>query len=102
VKDLIGEPIPCSPGERVVFRFNPVHQAALPGEWCLMPGDAHPYVVCPRCSRAGRLDSAHSVSEDGVVSPSIVCAMQSCGDGVRRCDAHYYGKLDDYAARRAR
>ena len=45
-------------------------------------------VSCPECGRAGSL-SNHSIAEDGVVTPSLVC-------GYDDCDFHRWIKLEDW------
>lgn len=100
---LMGQSLPCSPATPVLFRRAeysgwPAHPE--PGTWYwFQKTDSSPYIVCPRCGTPGRL-SNHLIQADGAVSPSIVCVMQSCGDGVKRCDAHYYGRLEGYAQER--
>lgn len=104
---LLGEMLPCDPARRVVFRYEPRNEYELhpmkvpepqpyvPGTWYWFnPGEA-PWIVCPRCGTRSRL-SNHTVDSSGDVHPSIVCVKYRCGDGVSRCDAHYYGKLEGY------
>jgi len=68
----------------------------LAGTWFYNETGAAPSIVCPECGRhVGRL-SKHVIREDGLVLPSIVCGLTWCGDGVKRCDAHYYGKLNGW------
>lgn len=46
-----------------------------PGKWAHMARTA--VVSCPDCGVVGNL-SAHSITKDGVVSPSLVCPV-ACG-----------------------
>lgn len=96
---LIGSPLPCSPANRVVLARGvdgvPRSNGLFPGTWYRLEPTGAPYIVCPRCGETGRLGN-HLIAETGDVSPSVVCVMQSCGDGVKRCDAHYYARLEGY------
>lgn len=102
----MGSPLPCDPRQRIVFK-SVKHEVTLvpggtpqqpkdePGTWYWRnPGEA-PFMICPRCGHAGRLGK-HSVNARGEVNPSVMCAMMSCGDGVSRCDAHYYATLGGF------
>lgn len=46
------------------------------------------YMNCPKCGNAAALDD-HTISQDGIVNPSVVCPF----DG---CDFHDYVKIVDY------
>ncbi len=102
----MGEVLPCNPKQRVAFAYVNVDEKLAPlgvpekvipkpGQWYWNKLGEAPYVVCPRCGHSGRLGN-HAVDANGNISPSVACAMMSCGDGVSRCDAHYYGKLEGY------
>lgn len=105
-QELMGAPLPCDPRQRVVFKYvkheatlqplgSPEVPKEIPGTWYWRnPGEA-PFLTCPRCGHSGRLGK-HSVNARGEVAPSIMCAMMSCGDGVSRCDAHYYARLEGF------
>lgn len=115
IEGLLGAPIPCDPaarvtlpyfiyGTRVKMEIGQVADAQskfgdlVPppaGTWFWRNPGESPFIACPRCGNAGRLEN-HSVNSKGEVNPSIVCPMSNCGDGEARCDAHYYGKLDGY------
>ena len=92
--------LPCDPGNRFAFKKiewkgAPEETAPAPaGTWYFF-GDDRPYLVCPECHHRARLGT-HTISDDGTINPSIVCPMASCGDGVPRCTAHYYGRLEDW------
>lgn len=93
--------LPCDPTQRYVFRrvdppCAPLFHVPAPGTWYQFVGE-HAYIVCPECGHAGRLGH-HGVDAHGMINPSIVCPMASCGDGVARCSAHYYGRLEGWAA----
>ena len=106
--DYVGPNPPCDPSRRVVFVYDPAADEPLhgspylttppPGRWYYSVNDKVekiPTITCPRCGHHGCLGN-HTIDADGTVNPSIVCPMASCGDGVARCDAHYYGRLDGY------
>lgn len=106
IEGLLGAPIPCDSSKRVVFSYTkleailtpmqpPAIKTPKPGTWYWRNPGESPFIVCPRCGNPGRLDN-HAVNSYGEINPSIACAMASCGDGVARCDAHYYGRLDGY------
>lgn len=91
--------LPCDQANPFVFRnisreaaYSP---AGTPGHWFLRSADEPPYIICPECGHAGRLGN-HYIAEDGGISPSIICPRSECGDGVPRCSAHYYGRLDGW------
>lgn len=90
-----GTKVPCDPTKRFEFTFAEWGDAKA-GNWTLdREGNPTPYLVCPECGHTGRIGN-HSVTEAGVINPSIVCPMGACGDGVARCSAHYYGKLKNW------
>lgn len=89
----------CDPHQRFTFKRVPAPDPLVgnrhPGEWYFLSSGEAPYIVCPECGHAGRLGN-HQIRADGSIEPSIVCPMASCGDGVVRCSAHYYGRLESY------
>lgn len=105
IANLIGQPLECAPSRRFEF-IKAEYEGGLsepkptPGTWYwFAPYPEAPYIVCPRCGNAGRLGK-HKVAINGLVEPSIICSWTNPGDGVARCDAHYYGKLKDYEPRK--
>ena len=69
-----------------------------PSTWYRLNDGEAPYCVCPECGHPGRLGS-HDIDAQGLVTPSVVCPISKCGDGVVRCTAHYYARLLDWGVR---
>lgn len=49
--------------------------SAEKGTWSQHEG--HVLMSCPMCGKLGRLDD-HKIAENGLVSPSVVCPVESC------------------------
>lgn len=108
IPNLIGEKLTCSPSARATLRYAPRVEMLVPGEvpkpfvhvhvpgtwFWLNPGES-PRIVCPRCGHVGVLRD-HLIMSNGDVYPSVVCVLGRCSDGIARCDADYYAKLEKY------
>jgi hypothetical protein len=61
-------------------------------EYCTLHNKPNTYwaeICCPSCGKTGLLGSNHTVSDDGVVSPSDVCPFPPC-------TFHQFIVLDDW------
>ena len=65
----------------ILNRVGPA-SALRPGTWTTRerrdePGKKRVIIGCPGCGRRGDLDD-HTVDENGIVSPSVVCPHKGC------------------------
>lgn len=84
----------------IIFKKSSDENHCGKGEWRLHKFIDDMVIViigCPVCGSEGSVQ-AHTIADDGTVSPSIVCMSRKCsGNGLTDGSAfHDFGKLDDW------